>query len=62
MQTLLTVLLALAMLATLGVLAAGLVGLARGQSSATSQRLMRYRVLFQFLALVIFALLLATLR
>lgn len=50
------------MLATLGVLAAGLVGLARGQSSATSQRLMRYRVLFQFLALVIFALLLATLR
>ena len=54
MQTFLTVLVALAMFATLGVLVAGMVGMARGGDSGTSQKLMRYRVLFQFLALLLF--------
>jgi hypothetical protein len=54
MQTFLTVLVALAMFATLGVLVAGMVGMARGGESGTSQKLMRYRVLFQFLALLLF--------
>jgi len=55
MQTILTVLVALAMFATLGVLVAGLVGMARGGDRGFSQKLMRYRVLFQFLALILFA-------
>lgn len=55
MQTILTVLVALAMFATLGVLVAGLVGMARGGDMGFSQKLMRYRVLFQFLALILFA-------
>ncbi|MCX8133958.1 MAG: twin transmembrane helix small protein [Roseococcus sp.] len=62
MQTVLTVLVAAAMLATLGVLVAGMIGMARGADGGTSQKLMRYRVLFQFLALVLFGLLLMLVR
>jgi hypothetical protein len=62
MQTLLTILVALAMLATLGVLFAGLIGMARGASGATAQKLMRYRVLLQGAALVLFALLMLSLK
>ena len=62
MQTLLTILLAAAMLGTLGVLIAGMVGMARGQSGATSQKLMRYRVVMQGVALVLFALLMLSMR
>lgn len=62
MQTLLTILLAAAMLGTLGVLIAGMVGMARGQSGARSQKLMRYRVIMQGIALVIFALLMLSMR
>ncbi|WPB85216.1 twin transmembrane helix small protein [Sediminicoccus rosea] len=62
MQTFLTILVALAMLATLGVLFAGLIGMARGVSGATSQKLMRYRVLLQGAALVLFALLMLSLK
>ncbi|MEI6161670.1 MAG: twin transmembrane helix small protein [Roseococcus sp.] len=62
MQTLLTILVAIAMLATLGVLFAGLIGMARGVSGATSQKLMRYRVLLQGAALVLFALLMLSLK
>lgn len=62
MQTILTILVALAMLATLGVLFAGLIGMARGASGATSQKLMRYRVLLQGAALVLFALLMLSLK
>ncbi len=62
MQTILTVLVALAMLATLGVLVAGMVGMARGGDSGTSQKLMRYRVLFQFLALLLFGALMLLLK
>lgn len=62
MQTFLTLLVVLAMLATLGVLFAGLIGMARGTSGETSQKLMRYRVLLQGAALVLFALLMLSLK
>ena len=62
MQTLLTILVAIAMLATLGVLFAGLIGMARGASGATSQKFMRSRVLLQGAALVLFALLMLSLK
>lgn len=62
MQTFLTILVALAMLATLGVLFAGLIGMARGASAESSQKLMRYRVLLQGAALVLFALLMLSLK
>ena len=62
MQTFLTILLAAAMLGTLGVLVAGMIGMARGSSGATSQKLMRYRVLMQGAALVIFGLLMLSMR
>lgn len=62
MQTMMIVLVGIAMLATLGVLLAGVIGMARGQSSETSQRLMRYRVLFQFVALALFAVLMLLVR
>lgn len=62
MQTFLTFLVALAMFATLGVLVAGVVGMARGGDAGFSQKLMRYRVLFQFLALALFAVLMLLVR
>jgi hypothetical protein len=62
MQTFLTILVVLAMLATLGVLFAGLIGMARGSSAASSQKLMRYRVLLQGAALLLFALLMLSLK
>lgn len=62
MQTFLTILVAIAMLATLGVLFAGLIGMARGASGETSQKFMRYRVLLQGAALVLFAALLLSLK
>lgn len=62
MTTFLTILVAVAMLATLGVLFAGLLGMARGGSSETSQKLMRYRVLLQGAALALFAALMLLLR
>ena len=63
MKTLLTVLLGVAMLGVLGVLAAGLFGLVRGGGDpARSNALMRWRVLLQGLALVLFALLMLALR
>lgn len=67
MTILLTILVALAMLGVVGVLFAGLIGLARGGSDATgdprrSNALMRWRVVLQGVALVLFALLLTLLR
>jgi hypothetical protein len=62
MQTVLLVLTIAAMLATLGVLAAGLLGVARGQEGTSANRLMRLRVLLQFVALILFGLLLLSLR
>lgn len=58
MKTVLTILVAVAMLATLGVLFAGMLGLVRGDGSPQrSNALMRWRVLLQGLALALFALL-----
>lgn len=62
MQTALTVLIAAAMLATLGVLAAGVIGVARQTDPRRSNALMRWRVLLQFAALALFALLLLVLK
>ena len=59
MRTVLMVLLGLAMLGVLGVLGAGMVGLVRGGGDpARSNRLMRWRVILQAVALALFALLL----
>jgi len=63
MITLLTVLTGLAMLATLGVLFAGMIGLVRGGGDPRrSNALMRWRVLLQGVALLLFILLLSLLR
>ncbi|MEJ0044807.1 MAG: twin transmembrane helix small protein [Rhodospirillales bacterium] len=53
----LTVLLMVVMLAVLGVLIAGIVGVARGGNPVRSNRLMRWRVMLQGLALLIFVML-----
>ncbi|MBO1073394.1 twin transmembrane helix small protein [Roseomonas marmotae] len=58
MQTAVTVLLVIVMLATLGTLFAGMLGLARGEDGAKSNRLMRWRVMLQGLAVALFVLLL----
>jgi hypothetical protein len=63
MRTLLSILVFVAMLATLGVLIAGMVGLVRGNSDPRrSNRLMRYRIMLQALALALFALLMTLMR
>jgi hypothetical protein len=63
MRTLLTILLVLAMLAVLGTLFAGIAGLVRGNGDALrSNRLMRWRVVLQALALALFAALMLALR
>ncbi len=63
METFLTILLVLAMLTTLGVLFAGLIGFVRGSATPEqSNALMRWRVIAQAGALVLFALLLGLLR
>ena len=63
MKTFLTILVVLLMFATLGVLFAGLIGLARGGGNpARSNQLMRWRVILQAGALLLFALLMTLLR
>ncbi len=63
MKTFLTVLIALLMFATLGVLFAGLFGMVRGGGDpARSNVLMRWRVILQGAALLLFALLMTLLR
>jgi Hypoxia induced protein conserved region len=62
-KTFLAILVALLMFATLGVLFAGLFGLVRGGGDpARSNRLMRWRVILQGAALLLFALLMTLLR
>jgi NADH:ubiquinone oxidoreductase subunit 6 (subunit J) len=62
-KTFLTVLVVLAMLGTVGVLFAGLFGLVSGnQDGARSNKLMRYRVLLQGVALLLFVVLLSLLK
>lgn len=63
MKTVMIALVALSMLATVGVLFAGLLGMARSPGDgARSNKLMRYRIGFQFLALVLFGLLMLMTR
>lgn len=58
MKTFLVVLLVLALLATLGVLLAGVVGMIRGADPRQSNKMMRARVVMQGVALAILAVLL----
>ena len=61
MIPLLTILVGLAMLGTLGVLLAGVMGISRG-NPARSNRLMRWRIILPGVALLLFMLLLSLLR
>jgi len=63
MKTFLTILLVLALAGTLGVLLAGVLGLARGGGDPRrSNMLMRWRVILQATALVLLLLLMSLLR
>lgn len=63
MTTFVTVAVIVAMVAVVGVLFAGLVGLARGgENGRMSQGLMRWRVILQGVALVLFVALLLLMR
>lgn len=64
MNTLFTVVLFLAMAATVGALFWGLIAMARGGdfNAKWSNKMMRYRVLFQAVAIAVFALLLSLSR
>ena len=63
MKTFLAILVGITMLATLGVLLAGMVGLVRGGGDPRrSNKLMQWRVALQALALVLFVLLLSLLK
>jgi hypothetical protein len=61
-KTFLTIVIVLLMLGTLGVLFAGLIGLVRGSDPARSNQLMRWRIILQGAALLLFALLMTLLR
>jgi hypothetical protein len=50
------------MFATIAVLFAGMIGMVRGQSGATSNRLMRYRVLLQGATILLLMLFMSLLR
>jgi len=63
MTTILAILVAVAMLGTLGVLFAGMAGLVRGGGDPRrSNALMRWRVLLQGVAILLFVILLSLLR
>ena len=62
MVTLLTILVVLGLLATLGTLFAGMLGLAREGAGGLSNTLMRWRVLLQGVTIALFALLLLLTR
>jgi hypothetical protein len=62
MITLLAILTGIAMLATLGTLFAGMLGLVRHDDPVRSNQLMRWRVILQGVTLALFALLLAVSR
>ena len=63
MKTFLIIMVALLMLATVGVLIAGMVGLVRGGGDPRrSNQLMRWRVILQAAALLLFALLMSLMR
>jgi len=62
MRTFASIVIGLLMLAILGVLFAGMIGMARGMDGATSNRLMRYRVLLQGAALLLLIFFMSLLR
>ena len=62
MHAFLTVLTSILLLATLGVLIAGLVCMAREQDPARSNRLMRWRVILQASAIVLLVIMMSLLR
>jgi hypothetical protein len=62
MHTFASIAIGILMLATVGVLFAGMIGMARGQSGERSNRLMRYRVLLQGAALLLMVLFMSMLR
>jgi hypothetical protein len=62
MKTFLTVLVALSMLATLGTMFAGILGIGKEGGGGRSNKLMRYRVLLQGVTLMLFVLLLTVSR
>ncbi|HEY2132013.1 MAG TPA: twin transmembrane helix small protein [Acetobacteraceae bacterium] len=63
MITFLEILVVLAMVGVFGVLVAGMVGMVRGNNDpARSNRLMRWRIILQGAALLLFALLMTLLR
>jgi hypothetical protein len=63
MKTVLTILVGLCMLATLGVMLAGMLGLVRSDGNAgRSNTLMRWRVVLQGVTLALFTLLLLVMR
>jgi hypothetical protein len=62
-KTFLTILIVLLMIGTLGVLFAGLIGLARGSPDPRrSNKLMQWRVILQASALLLFVILMSLLR
>jgi hypothetical protein len=62
MHTFLEVMVAILMLATLGVLVAGMVGLVREGDPRRSNKLMQWRVILQGAAILFFILLMSLLR
>jgi ABC-type Na+ efflux pump permease subunit len=62
MHVFLTFLVVILMLATVGVLAAGMVGLARNTDPKRSNKLMQWRVLLQGATIVLFMILVSLLR
>jgi ABC-type Na+ efflux pump permease subunit len=62
MHVFLTILVGLLMLATLGVLVAGLFGLVRQGDPRRSNKLMQWRVLLQVVTIVLFMVLMSLLR
>jgi len=62
MHVILPVLVVIAMLATLGVLAMGVISMVRGDDPRRQNKLMRSRVLLQGLALLLFALFMMFMR
>ncbi|HVY18207.1 MAG TPA: twin transmembrane helix small protein [Rhodopila sp.] len=62
MHAFLAILVGILLMATLGVLLAGAIGMARGMDPRRSNKLMQWRVMLQASALVLFILLMSMLR
>jgi len=62
MHAFLTVLIGIMLFATLGVLIAGVVGMIREQDPARSNQLMRWRVILQATAILLFLIMMTLLR